>query len=51
VRRCPHDTEGKRQAVLRGGTRRLFDRAGFRLRPEKVAKNIVMLKVLEPVSA
>ena len=47
----PHDTGGKRQAVLYSGTRALFERAGFTFDRPKGAKNTVMVKIVGPDSA
>jgi GNAT superfamily N-acetyltransferase len=40
----PHDTDGKRVAVLYNGTRNLFERAGFRYVRPKGMRNCVMRK-------
>jgi GNAT superfamily N-acetyltransferase len=42
----PHDTEGKRVAVLYNGTRTLFERAGFTYVRPKGQRNCVMRKVV-----
>ena len=42
----PHDTQGKRQSVLYGGTRNLFERAGFSYARPKGAKNTVMVRTV-----
>lgn len=44
----PHDTDGKRVAVLYNGTRRLFERAGFSYVRPKGMKNCVMRKDVPP---
>jgi hypothetical protein len=38
----PHDTEGKRVAVLYNGTRTVFERAGFSYERPKGMRNCVM---------
>lgn len=48
VEGCPHDTKGKRQAVLYNGTRSLFERAGFTYDRPKGAKNTVMVNTVAP---
>ncbi|HZO62223.1 MAG TPA: hypothetical protein VFB35_04515 [Gaiellaceae bacterium] len=44
----PHDTDGKRCAVLYDGTRRLFERAGFDHVRAKGTKNCVMRTTVSP---
>ena len=42
----PHDTQGKKQAVLYNGTRSLFEREGFELVRPKGQKNTVMRRTV-----
>ncbi len=44
----PHDTQGKKQAVLYNGTRRMFEDAGFELIRTKGQKNTVMRRTVAP---